>query len=226
MPTLRGMISRQIGADLQGELQGAISCLSAIATIVGPLVSNGIFAYSISDSAPIYFPGACFVFNAFLILISGLIILYVCKRHHISLFQQHHQHALQENTQDHTTASAAGGPRLLSTNTDSSQWTSLQEKMSPSSVSDEHAIELGIRSSPTASGGSHTSVLPPSGSHFRFVSPHDAEIVHPATSAPGRYTHAQTHPTHPVPLVEPSAAAGILSTAALFNPLEDEEIMK
>lgn len=69
-PALQGIISRQVPANAQGELQGAMTSLMSATTIFGPLMMTGIFAYFTSKTAPVYFPGAPFILGGFLTLIS------------------------------------------------------------------------------------------------------------------------------------------------------------
>jgi DHA1 family tetracycline resistance protein-like MFS transporter len=59
-PATQSMMSRQIGADEQGRLQGAISSLMAFSGIFGPTVFTQVFAWSIRS--PQYkLPGAAFL---------------------------------------------------------------------------------------------------------------------------------------------------------------------
>lgn len=69
-PALQGIISGQVPANQQGELQGALTSLMSLTSIVGPPLMTNLFAYYTSPKAPIYFPGAPFLLGAVLILIS------------------------------------------------------------------------------------------------------------------------------------------------------------
>lgn len=60
-PALQGIISSAVPPTEQGELQGALTSLMSVTSIVGPLLMNNLFAYFTSPSAPIYFPGAPFI---------------------------------------------------------------------------------------------------------------------------------------------------------------------
>jgi DHA1 family tetracycline resistance protein-like MFS transporter len=70
-PALQGLISNQVPANEQGELQGALTSLISLTSIVGPLIMNNLFAYATSKDSLFYLPGASFFLAAFLILISG-----------------------------------------------------------------------------------------------------------------------------------------------------------
>ncbi len=70
MPALQAIISTQVPANEQGELQGALTSLISVTSIMGPLIMNNLFAFFTQTSAPIYFPGAPFVLASFLCLFS------------------------------------------------------------------------------------------------------------------------------------------------------------
>ncbi len=69
-PSLQGLISNQVPANVQGELQGGLTSLMSLTAIVGPLLMTGIFAYFTAPDAPIYFPGAAMLTGAVLTIIS------------------------------------------------------------------------------------------------------------------------------------------------------------
>lgn len=59
-PALQGIMSRTVGETRQGELQGALTSVAALAMIVAPLMMTSVFAVFTRDTAPVYFPGAPF----------------------------------------------------------------------------------------------------------------------------------------------------------------------
>jgi MFS transporter, DHA1 family, tetracycline resistance protein len=69
-PALQGIISSQVPSNQQGELQGALTSLVSLTSIIGPLMMNSIFAYFSSEDAPIYLPGASFYLASILMVIS------------------------------------------------------------------------------------------------------------------------------------------------------------
>ncbi|MEN2283353.1 TCR/Tet family MFS transporter [Algoriphagus sp. SE2] len=69
-PALQGIISSQVPSNQQGELQGALTSLVSLTSIIGPLMMNSIFAYFSTDQAPFYLPGASFYLAALLMVIS------------------------------------------------------------------------------------------------------------------------------------------------------------
>lgn len=72
-PSLQSLISGNIPANEQGELQGALTSLISVTSIVGPLLMTGLFSYFTAATAPVYFPGAPFMMGAVLTLISVII---------------------------------------------------------------------------------------------------------------------------------------------------------
>jgi DHA1 family tetracycline resistance protein-like MFS transporter len=69
-PGLQAIISGNVPANEQGELQGSLTSVISITSIVGPLVMSNLFAYFTGPIAPFYFPGAPFMLAAFLMLLS------------------------------------------------------------------------------------------------------------------------------------------------------------
>lgn len=63
-PAIQGYISSHVPANEQGELQGALTSLISVTSIIGPLIMNNLFAYFTSAGAPVYFPGVAFLAGA------------------------------------------------------------------------------------------------------------------------------------------------------------------
>lgn len=72
-PALQGIMSKSIGPDAQGELQGALSSLTALAMMLSPLMMTGTFAAFTKADAALYLPGAPFVLSALLVGIALLV---------------------------------------------------------------------------------------------------------------------------------------------------------
>ncbi|WP_298914973.1 TCR/Tet family MFS transporter [uncultured Roseobacter sp.] len=66
-PALQGIMSKAVGKDAQGELQGALTSASALAMILSPMMMTSVFASFTSSTAPLYLPGAPFLLSAALI---------------------------------------------------------------------------------------------------------------------------------------------------------------
>lgn len=87
-PALQGIISSQVPANEQGELQGALSSLMSATSIVGPLLMTNTFAFFTSKTAPVYFPGSVFLLGALLTIVSMLLAVktlrsYNSASHHL-----------------------------------------------------------------------------------------------------------------------------------------------
>ena len=74
-PAMQGIISSQIPANEQGELQGALTSLNSVASIVGPVLMTTLFYRFTAKDAPVYFPGVPFLASVILTLISFLLII-------------------------------------------------------------------------------------------------------------------------------------------------------
>lgn len=72
-PSLQGIISNAVPPNEQGELQGALTSLISITSIIGPPLMTNLFSFFTGPSAPVYFPGASFLMGAILIAISGVL---------------------------------------------------------------------------------------------------------------------------------------------------------
>ena len=60
-PALQALASRAAPADAQGELQGVLASLNAIAMITSPLLMTSVFSYFTAPGAPVFSPGAPFL---------------------------------------------------------------------------------------------------------------------------------------------------------------------
>jgi len=69
-PASMGVMSRSVPADEQGLLQGAIASMNSLTAVAGPPIWTGIFAYSVSRSAPLIVPGAAFYGGALVFLLA------------------------------------------------------------------------------------------------------------------------------------------------------------
>ena len=78
-PAMQGLMSRSVGDDEQGWIQGAITSLSSLAGIFAPPVLTMILAFFIADSMPRPIPGAPFFFSAVLMAAAVLVALRVAR---------------------------------------------------------------------------------------------------------------------------------------------------
>ena len=79
-PTLGSFLSNSVPDDQQGELQGVLSSVSAVTSIVSPLIMSGIFNIFTSKQSSVYFPGGPFIFAAFLLLLTIVPLSSAMKR--------------------------------------------------------------------------------------------------------------------------------------------------
>lgn len=75
-PALQSIISGQVPSNEQGELQGALTSLMSVTSIIGPLVMTNLFAYFTKADAPVHFAGAPFLLGAVLMAGSAVISYY------------------------------------------------------------------------------------------------------------------------------------------------------
>jgi len=80
-PALQGIISGYVPQNEQGELQGALTSLMSVTTIIGPLLMTYLFSYFTSSKAPVIFPGAPFLMGALLMLVSTGLAMRSMKKH-------------------------------------------------------------------------------------------------------------------------------------------------
>ena len=81
MPALTGVMSRHVGADAQGELQGAIGSVASATSVVSPPVMTQLFAWFTSPAAPVYFPGAAFALAGVLVFAALAVVVRTLSRH-------------------------------------------------------------------------------------------------------------------------------------------------
>ncbi len=72
-PPLRSIAAGKVPPSAQGELQGALTSLSSITTIVGPLIFTQLFGYFTASDAPFTFAGAPYLMAAFFILVAVIV---------------------------------------------------------------------------------------------------------------------------------------------------------
>jgi DHA1 family tetracycline resistance protein-like MFS transporter len=63
-PAVQGLMSRSVPPNEQGLLQGAMSSMMNLTSIVGPPIWTGLFGYFVSAAAPVIFPGAAYLASA------------------------------------------------------------------------------------------------------------------------------------------------------------------
>lgn len=64
MPSTQALMSHRVPRSTQGELQGGVASLYSLSSIVGPPIMTQLFGYFSAPGAPVYLPGAAFLFAA------------------------------------------------------------------------------------------------------------------------------------------------------------------
>ena len=78
-PALQSIISGAVPKNEQGELQGALTSMISVTSIIGPLVMTFLFSFFTNKSAPVHFAGAPFLLGAMLMLGSAIIAYVTLK---------------------------------------------------------------------------------------------------------------------------------------------------
>jgi DHA1 family tetracycline resistance protein-like MFS transporter len=80
-PAIQGLVAGTVAPHDQGKVQGALTSLMSLTSIVAPLVFvSGLFSYFTSSNAPLELPGAPFLLGSALWAISFLIVLRLFRR--------------------------------------------------------------------------------------------------------------------------------------------------
>ena len=79
-PALQSTMSGHVARNEQGALQGALTSLMSLTTIIGPLIMNNLFTFFTSKYAPVYFPGVSFLLGALFMLLSVFVAWRVLSR--------------------------------------------------------------------------------------------------------------------------------------------------
>ena len=78
-PALQSLISVHVPKNEQGELQGSLTSIMSVTSIVGPLIMTGLFSYFSNPKHGFYFPGVSFLMGSILMLLSAIIAYSVLK---------------------------------------------------------------------------------------------------------------------------------------------------
>ena len=79
-PAFQSIMTSQVPADAQGELQGALSSMNSVTSILGPLLMTQLFTNFTGAGAVSYLPGAPFLAAAFLTLIALALFVPLVRR--------------------------------------------------------------------------------------------------------------------------------------------------
>ncbi len=71
-PSLQGVLAKHVPPNEQGALQGALTALMSLSTIIGPLLMTNAFKYFTTSKAPFQFPGVSFFIGGLMMLGAGI----------------------------------------------------------------------------------------------------------------------------------------------------------
>ena len=80
MPTLQSLMTRRVGEDEQGQLQGANMSVASIAGVMSPLVFGWVYSISVGEKAWIQMPGLAFYLAAVVLLLAAIIGWWVGRK--------------------------------------------------------------------------------------------------------------------------------------------------
>jgi len=76
-PNLMSLLSKRVGVDQQGQLQGALAILLGASQLIGPLAYTNVFAWAITGGAWLHLPGLPMLLGSALLLVAvGLAFAY------------------------------------------------------------------------------------------------------------------------------------------------------
>lgn len=78
-PTIQGIVSNKVPDTEQGELQGALTSIISVASIIGPVLMTSVFYFTTREGASLYFPGSPF-FVGGLCFVLAFILTFVTLR--------------------------------------------------------------------------------------------------------------------------------------------------
>ncbi|RZL16892.1 MAG: MFS transporter, partial [Pedobacter sp.] len=81
-PAMQAIISKEVPANSQGEMQGLLTGIMSLAAIFGPWAMLSLFSRFIDPEKGYYFPGAPFILAALLTAIALIISIRTLKKYH------------------------------------------------------------------------------------------------------------------------------------------------
>jgi DHA1 family tetracycline resistance protein-like MFS transporter len=79
-PALQAIISSHVPPNEQGELQGSLTSMMSVTSIIGPLIMTNLFYYFTQKNSPVNYPGAPFLLGSILFLSSAIIAYFSLKK--------------------------------------------------------------------------------------------------------------------------------------------------
>lgn len=79
-PAVQSIVSRSVGADEQGSVQGAFASIQSLTFIIAPLIGAELFARFTAEGATVAIPGMPFYFGAAMLALAGLVAAWAVRR--------------------------------------------------------------------------------------------------------------------------------------------------
>ncbi len=83
-PAIQSIISGQVPSNQQGELQGGLTSIMSLTSIIGPVIMTSLFSYFTQPTTPFHFAGASFFLGSILMAFS-LLFAYLTLRHNSTI---------------------------------------------------------------------------------------------------------------------------------------------
>jgi DHA1 family tetracycline resistance protein-like MFS transporter len=81
-PAIQSLISKNVPAQEQGELQGTLVSLASLTAIVGPLFYTELFSQFTKSDAPFFFPGVSYLGASIICVLSGILLFFTKRTVH------------------------------------------------------------------------------------------------------------------------------------------------
>ncbi|WP_425489258.1 TCR/Tet family MFS transporter [Noviluteimonas gilva] len=81
MPSTQAMVTREVGPEVQGRVQGALTSLASLAGIVAPVIYTAVFGLFIGPQSPGKLPGAPFLLAGVLLACAGMVAWRYTRTH-------------------------------------------------------------------------------------------------------------------------------------------------
>lgn len=95
-PALQAILAGHVPRNEQGELQGALTGMISLTSVIGPLVMTNLFAWFTKPGASIHFSGAPFLLGSVLLMASALIAFSVMKNEKKQMPEESPQFSLEK----------------------------------------------------------------------------------------------------------------------------------
>jgi DHA1 family tetracycline resistance protein-like MFS transporter len=76
-PSTQALITREVGPEVQGRIQGALMSLVSMAGIVGPSIFAGSFGFFVDEKSPVHLPGVPFLIASLLLGVALIVAIRV-----------------------------------------------------------------------------------------------------------------------------------------------------